>query len=573
MRSRKIVSLGAVLLVAGIVLGMQINAAVSEDNTYQYLKKLEKAFLLIREQYVEEVDSAVLSEHAIEGMLKGLDPHSVYINAENMRRVSEEFNASFEGIGIQYEFVDGPTGRDSDTLTVVSVIPGGPSEEAGLSSGDRIIAIDGRTAVGFTSEDVQRNLKGPRGTRVDLTVKRPGYPDVLEFTITRDEIPLFTLDSSYMIDEETGYIRLNRFARTTHSEFISAVTDLKAQGMQRLILDLRGNAGGYMDMAIRISDEFLGDRQMIVSARGRRPEFNQNVYARSGGAIENNAVIVLVDEMSASASEIVAGALQDHDRALILGQRTFGKGLVQKQYALSDSSVLRMTISRYYTPSGRLIQTPYSNGDREDYYREKTTRRTEDTLSAEQLSDLLPDSLKFRTTGGRLVFGGGGILPDVMVRPDSASLLLKTLVSRNIETNFVRAWLDRNAAELHRQWDGRRGAFLNDFTISDETFNEYLEYASAHGVHVVDDRPEPVDEGDGAPRYFTRDEVEADRYVLATRLKGRIAMRIFDRSAWYPITNPLDRVFVEAMSRWAPAEQLSEQYGAAMQPSRRDRRR
>ena len=386
MRSKKIITWGGVLLAVGLLLGMQIGTAISGDDNYESLRKLEKAFTVITDRYVEDVDSSELTESAIQGMLRDLDPHSVYIDAEQMRKVNEDFNASFDGIGIQYEFIEGPEGLD--TVTVLNPLPGGPSDEAGLLSGDRIVAVDDSSAVGFSQQDVARTLKGPRGTKVDVTVKRPGYAELLEFTITRDEIPLWTIDASYMIDARTGYIRLDRFARTTYGEFMEAMRELKGQGMERLVLDLRDNAGGFMDMAIRISDEFLDEDEVIVSARSRHTEYNQESRATDGGSFEGGGVIVLVNEHSASASEIVAGALQDHDRALVVGRRTFGKGLVQKQFALRDGSVLRMTISRFYTPSGRLIQTPYEDGSREGYYETKRERFKEDrTLSMDEIRE------------------------------------------------------------------------------------------------------------------------------------------------------------------------------------------
>ena len=345
MRQRKYITVGAVLLLAGVLLGLQLGSLTASDDTQEALKKLEKAFLLINERYVEEVDSAEMAESALRGMLEQLDPHSVYIDPARMRSVKEDFSGGFEGIGISFEFIEGED--DRDTLRVLSIIPGGPSEEVGLMSGDRIIAVDGQSAIGFASEDVRRTLKGPRGTIVEVIIIRPGYDDQLEFTITRDRIPLYSVDVAYMVDEQTGFIKVNRFARTTHKEFLEALTLLKAQGMQRLMLDLRGNAGGYMEMAVRMADEFLPDDQLIVSQRGRLRDTNREFRARPRGKFEDNPVIVLVDGSSASASEIVAGALQDHDRGLIVGRQTFGKGLVQQQYDLPDGSAMRVTISHF----------------------------------------------------------------------------------------------------------------------------------------------------------------------------------------------------------------------------------
>lgn len=563
MRRKKFVTLGLVILVTGVVLGMQLGSVVSSDSTVQQLKKLQEAFLIIEKFYVEDVNTTEVVEDAIEGMLDGLDPHSVYIDAETMRRVNEQFDASFEGIGIQFELVEGEDGQD--TIAVVSVIPGGPSEEAGLMSGDRIVAIDDSTAIGFTTEDVQRTLKGPRGTKVTLQIKRPGFNQLQEYVITRDKIPIHTLDAAYMIDDQTGYIRLNRFAATTYQEFTDAMTQLKEVGMKRVILDLRNNAGGFMNMAINISDEFLGEGQQIVSARGRRPEFNQSFDAKGGGLFEEGAVIVLVNEASASASEIVAGALQDHDRALIVGRRTFGKGLVQRQYPLPDESVLRMTISRYYTPSGRLIQTPYENGDRTEYIEDKIARRREDlSHSVEEILSDVPDSLKFSTDSGRIVFGGGGILPDQIVRADSVTDFMKATWIRNVETSFARSWLDNAGSEFQDQWGSRREEFINNFEVSDEMFEAYLTYAAQFDIHVVNedsvDREGEDAEDENGPLHFTRSEIEADRQLIETRLKGQIARRMYDLSAWYPIFNQIDPVVNEAMKLWSSAEALAINY-------------
>ena len=555
MRQKKLVTGGALLLVVGILLGVQIGSVVFHDDTARSLKKIEDAFILINQRYVEQVDSAELSERAIEGMIEALDPHTVYIDAERMQRVNEDFDASFEGIGIGYELIPGPEGQD--TLTVLNVIPGGPSEDVGLLSGDRIIAVDGESAIGYTHEDVRRNLKGPRGTKVTVTVKRPGYPDELEMTITRDKIPLYTVLSAYMLDAHTGFIKLDRFARTTYAEFMRAMRDLKAQGMDRLVFDLRGNSGGYMEMAIRISDEFLPEGKLIVSQKGRMAGTDESYYARAGGLFEEQPVIVLVDQHSASASEIVAGALQDHDRALIVGRRTFGKGLVQKQYLLNDGSALRLTIARYYTPSGRLIQTPYEGGDREDYYRTKVEQWEEDAShDAKELLESLPDSLKFTTDTGRVVYAGGGILPDYIVRDDKTSPLLQTILGLGIENDFVRYWLDRNTETVHPKWDGKRDAFLEDFEVTDAMLEAFFDFAEKKGVEIVPEKPAAEDE-DPDVKYFTPEEVAASDAMLRTILKGRIATRLYDRSAWYPVINGVDRTLGEAMRLWQTAEQLT----------------
>lgn len=554
MLNRKVYLTGGLLcLMAGVLLGMQLGSHAADD-TIASLKKLEEAFVIIKQAYVEDPEAAALAESAIAGMLEELDPHSHYFDPKAMRQVNEDFNAAYEGIGIAFEFVPGTEARD--TVTVQTVNPGGPSDEVGLMSGDRIIEIDGEDAVGFTDEDVRRTLRGPRGTTVDVTVKRPLYPDLLHFTIRRDKIPLYTSDAAYMIDGRTGYIRLNRFARTTYDEFMTDLSALKREGMERLILDLRGNGGGYMDMAVRIADEFLDGEETIVSQRGRTPNANASFQSRPGGSFTEGPVMVLVDGASASASEIVAGALQDHDRGLIVGQRTFGKGLVQQQFPLPDGSVLRMTVARYYTPSGRLIQTPYETADLHDYYASKQAQRLADAgHSLDEILTTIPDSLKYTTAGGRTVIGGGGILPDFFVYGDSLSPFLQHILRGSLETAFVRDWLDDHGAELRQAWGERRDAFIRDYRLDDATLDAFLAFIETRGVEIVEHQPgTPPEDG---PRQFTRAEVDADRTLLETVLKGRIATRLFDRKAWYPIFNQYDPVVQQAMTMWPTAEAMA----------------
>lgn len=544
------------LLGVGAMLGVTVGLHISDDNTYESLKKLEDAFLVVTQKYVDDVNSGELAESAIRGMLDQLDPHSVYIDAERMRQVNEDFNASFEGIGIAFELIPGPEGRD--TLAVLNPLPGGPSEEVGLLSGDRIVEVDGRSAIGFTTEDVQRNLKGPGGTTVDVTVKRPGYLKELHFTITRDKIPINTLDAAYMLDDRTGFVKLNRFARTTHQEFRSALRMLRDRGMGRLVLDLRGNAGGYRDMAVRVADELLPAGKLIVSTKGRFPDTNEEFRSRPGGLFETNPVIVLVDEHSASASEIVAGALQDHDRALIVGRRTFGKGLVQQQFALNDGSSLRVTVSRYYTPSGRLIQTPYENGDKQEYYRSKIRQLEEDAVhEPAAAAGGVPDSLKFHTAGGRLVVGGGGILPDFVVRPDTLSPFMQAVLGKGLERSFVREWLDTRGSEFKARWSDRRQEFVDSFEIGDADLAAFVQFAQGHGLEIREESTVTTEVDDEEAPSFTTADLSADSALLETLIKGRIAGRIFDRSAWYPVYSPFDKLLTEAMHLWQQAEAMA----------------
>lgn len=550
MTTRRLLTYGLVILTAGVLAGVQLGSVIFGDDISKSLRKVEDAFVLIAQRYVEDVDHAEMAEDAIQGMLGALDPHSMYFNADRMRRETEQFDAAFEGIGVSYELVGGP--EAPDTISVVSVIPGGPSERAGLFTSDRIIAVDGKSTAGFDDEQVRGHLKGPGGSEVTVTIRRPGVPEPFDVQIRRDRVPIVTLDAAYMMDEETGYIKLNRFAKTTHTEFRRALRTLKEEGMQRLVLDLRGNGGGYMSMAVRVSDEMLSEGQMIVSQRGRTRDTNESFTATDGGLWEEGAVIVLVDPNSASASEIVAGALQDHDRGLIVGRRTFGKGLVQNQFTLNDGSALRVTIARYYTPSGRLIQTPYDDGDRSAYLEEKREQQRHDgALALEDLIDEVPDSLKFRTRGGRIVIAGGGILPDYIVHVDTLDAFTRALLRGAHERDYVRRWLDLHGAEIRDRFGSDAWAFQQGFDFSGEELADLYAFAASRGIQVTDD---------GAGDTFIRGEI--DEEGLKAMLKGRIARRLYDQSAWYPAFHPVDETLNEARALWGQAAELADSYTA-----------
>lgn len=552
-------ALGAGLLAVGLVLGVQVREAVSSSDATEELRKIEEAYRTIQRSYVERVDSAQLAEDAIQGMLGGLDPHSVYVSAAEMNDVRESFNASFQGIGIYYEFVRGTAGRD--TLVVLMPIAGGPSDEAGLMAGDRIVQIDDSTSVGITTERVQRSLKGPKGTQVRLVVERPGFREPLRFTITRDEIPLNTVIAQYMIDEQTGYIRLQRFARTSAQEVRDAIANLRGQGMQRLVFDLRDNAGGLLDQAYEIADEFLSGGEMIVYTDSRHAANRRQYRATPGGSFERDPVIVLINENSASASEIVAGALQDHDRGFLVGRRTFGKGLVQQQFPLSDGSVLQMTVSRYFTPSGRLIQTPYAVGEGEEaYFAAKRALRAavEDRLAptgglvdSPALRADVPDSLVFRTDGGRTVYGGGGILPDFLVRLDSIAAPVRTVISKNLDNEFARVRLEQLGDRFRSEWSGREREFVRSYRIDDATFEAFLRFAESRDTPVVLVRPATGGEG-----VLVRSELQGSRREIETRIKAFMARRLFDADSFYPVIGQIDPVLTAALQQWGTASTL-----------------
>ncbi|HSP88026.1 MAG TPA: S41 family peptidase, partial [Ignavibacteriaceae bacterium] len=331
-----------VVLTIGIVLGFQIDNVFSDDNLRKNIIKFNDVLTFTEKYYVEEVDTQVLVEAAINGMLSKLDPHSVYIPASQMQSVEENFRGDFEGIGIEFQVVN-------DTLTVVSPITGGPSEALGIQSGDRIIKIDDEESIGLSNDDVRKKLRGKKGTKVKVTILRHGVSNPIEYEIIRDKIPLYSVDTHFMLDNTTGYVSVSRFAETTYDELVASLSDLNKLGMKQLVIDLRGNPGGYLNQAFEIADLFIDGEKKIVYTRGRRTEFNEDYHASKSSQYEKIPLIVLVNQGSASASEIVAGAVQDWDRGLVIGETTFGKGLVQRQFDLPDNSAIRLTISEYYT--------------------------------------------------------------------------------------------------------------------------------------------------------------------------------------------------------------------------------
>ena len=540
------------LLLLGTVLGVKLEAYISQPDTAKQLKKLQDAFLIVNRYYVDEVAAEDAAEDAIGAMLEGLDPHSSYISPEEIAEVKESFRGSFGGVGIWFD-------PSTDTVRVISTIPDGPSEAAGVMAGDRIVAIDDTSAIGFTDRQVQKYLKGPVGTKVEVTLRRLGAPDPIDVTITRAQIPISTIESAFMVDDETGYIRVSYFAVTTHDEFLEELQTLKEQGMKRLVLDLRDNPGGVMQSAVRMADEMLGEEEMIVYTKSRNTQYNGSDYATEGGVFEEEPVIVLVSEHSASASEIVAGALQDHDRALIVGRRTFGKGLVQQQFSLPDESVLQMTVSRYYTPSGRLIQTPYQDGKLEDYYEEKFASLNKSMFDPNDYIESIPDSLKFKTDAGRTVFGGGGILPDVVVPPDTSASLM-AINRQGLAFRFVQDWFNRNEATLRATWAERQETFVNSYDASETMWPEFLTWLETEGF--LDDEAAPdssaqADDDSTAAAALSVEGVEEYRDILQTRLKAYLARDLYGSRAQYPISLQTDPTFNEAMKLWERAATLA----------------
>lgn len=546
MRFRTIYILPAIIIVlVGTLFGMKLEASLSGENTFDQLRKLKDAYVIINQQYVDDVSSEEVVENAIQGMLEGLDPHSSYISREDLAELQESYQGSFGGVGIWFEML-------RDTARVISTVSDGPSESAGILAGDRIITINDSAAVGMTADQVRDRLKGRIGTDVRVTVRRALTGREHSLTITRDRIPLYTVDASYMVDDRTGYIRINRFAMTTYEEFLEALEDLKADGMQRLVLDLRSNPGGIMESAVRMVDEMLAGDEMIVYTRGRDAAAEASFRSRRGGRFADAPIIVLVNEYSASASEIVAGALQDHDRALVVGQRTFGKGLVQNQFPLPDGSMLQMTVAHFYTPSGRLIQTPYESGDQQDYIEQKFKDYNASTFDPSTYIESIPDSLRFRTANGRTVFGGGGILPDYVVARDSA-YVLRLVTGSGVDAVYGREWFADNEQSLRMQWTDRQDAFVSTFTVSQEMWNGFVEFMTDNGITLVDS----AEEASVPEARLARTELAEYRPQLETYLKGRIAQELYGSSAWFDVYKNVDPELTSALSLWDRAETLA----------------
>lgn len=480
MRKRFSLTTVLLLVVVSVVAGSMLNQLISGDTIYEQFNKYKDVLNLTEKYYVEDVDTQKLTEAAINGVLGQLDPHSVYIPASQLTRVTEEFQGSFEGIGIEYQVLD-------DTLLVVAPIAGGPSEALGIQSGDKIVRINDSSAVGITQEGVQKKLRGPKGSKVRVYVVRSGMKGILEFEITRDKIPIYTVDASFMVNDETGYVNVNRFAAKTHEEFLGALTKLSSQGMKRLVLDLRANPGGYLEQAYKMVDELMPRGRKIVYTKGRRPEFDDEYVSSGAGRFKDVTLIILVNSGSASASEIVAGAVQDWDRGMIIGETTFGKGLVQRQFDLRDGSAFRLTTARYYTPSGRLIQRPYDH-DKLKYARAAYEREESEVDNVSHEAEKDSTRPVFKTMGGRVVYGGGGITPDYIVKSDRLSEYTVQLRSKNIFLQFAEKYLDRNGAAVKAKYGKDPVKFSAEFEVTPAMLDELLAMAKAKNVEFKQDQ-------------------------------------------------------------------------------------
>lgn len=462
-------------VVSLFLLFFTVNGFAQNPSYQQNAGKMQQMLQAINGMYVDTVDFMPLVEKGIVEMLKELDPHSIYIPKKEVQQTNEPLEGKFDGIGVTFQLI-------KDTINVMEVIPDGPSDKVGLRAGDKILKVDTAIACGkhVNNKWVQNHLRGVKGTKVVVGIKRGRNPELLEFTITRDKIPMNSVNVSFMVNEHTGYIKLDRFAMTSPNEVHTALTKLNARGMKNLILDLRGNGGGYLDVAFKISDIFLGADQMIVYTDNFR-KTGQQFLSTGKGEFQKGKLIVLVDEGSASASEIVSGCIQDWDRGLVIGRRTFGKGLVQKPLYLNDQSMVRLTISHYYTPTGRCIQKPYNDG-LESYFNDLNNRSKHgEFLTADSIK--FPDSLKYTTPRGRTVYGGGGIMPDIFIPLDTSkySTFYNELARKGIFGSFTMDYMESHRDEMKAKYPDFE-AYKNNFEISDELYADFIKYAKKEGV-------------------------------------------------------------------------------------------
>ncbi|MEN8116896.1 MAG: S41 family peptidase [Bacteroidota bacterium] len=519
---QKIENFGLRLILA-LLLITPATVIQAQETVQQNQLKFARLLRLVDGYYVDSADVNKLTEKAIVNLLSELDPHSTYISKEEVDKMNEPLKGNFEGIGISFNIF-------KDTLLVTTTISGGPSEKVGLRAGDRIVEVDGKkiAGIGLKNSDVFDMLRGKKGTKVDLKIRRKSIAELLEFTIIRDKIPIFSLDASYMLDETTGYIRLNKFSATTNDEFVTAMKELKQQNIKNLVLDLRGNGGGYLKTAIEISDQFLNDDKLVVYTDGiNDPKRDYN--ATSKGSFEQGNLVVLVDEGSASASEIVSGAIQDWDRGIIIGRRSFGKGLVQKPFFLTDGSMVRLTTAHYYTPSGRCIQKPYENGVKE--YRQDYANRLSNGEMFNADSINFDDALKHKTlVNGRLVYGGGGVMPDIFVPLDTSRhyKYMNSLRRKQVTYNYVLDYVDQNRADIKSKYP-EFDEFNKNFDITEEDITEIVAKGEKAGIEKNEES-----------LAFTENNLKRE-------IKALIARDIYSRNDFYKVYYAEDEAIKKAL--------------------------
>ena len=526
----------ALTLCVGVFIGANMAGTSSTPATdfMQSLTKFRQVLSHIENDYVDEVDSDELVESAITNMLEELDPHTSYIPAKDLELIQSRLQGNYEGIGVEFNIF-------KDTIHVVSPLSGGPSEKLGIRAGDKIVKVDGESVagIGITNQKVVEMLRGPGGSEVTVGIKRDNEDELIEFTIVRDVIPQYSVDVSYMVDNEIGYIKIARFANSTYLEFKEALLTLQEQGMKKLVIDLTGNPGGYLNRAVEIADELLDGRQMIVYTDGKEKRYVEEHYSGEQGDFENGSLVIMVDEGSASASEIVAGAVQDHDRGLIVGRRSFGKGLVQLPIDLNDGSELRLTISRYYTPSGRSIQKRYTEGNLDDYYREAYERYENGELYSSD-SIKVNDSLAYKTDKGRVVYGGGGITPDFFVPLDTAqnTRYMNRLFNTNSMQEYTVKYAQENSEALMEMgYD----AYRSSFEVTDKMLEDLIAVGEANNLKLNE-------------REFLR-----SKSLIKLLTKAYIARGIWDNQGFYPIFNQQDEIFLRAIQLMDEADKIAQQ--------------
>ena len=522
------------VLVIGVWMGMnlQIRKQLSfRPKQTSSNNKIGAIMSLIESNYVDTVDSKKIVESAIPEVLKQLDPHTIYIPAKDMQGVTEEMTGNFSGIGVQFSI-------QNDTIMVIDVISGGPSQKLGIRAGDRIVTVNDSAMTGkkVTNDDVLKKLRGKKGSKVKVGIARKGFAELLPFEITRGEIPIYSVDVSYMVNNTTGYIKIGRFGEKTYEEFIDALAKLKKQGANQLVIDLRSNPGGYLGAVIKMVNEFLDKGELIVYTQGRTQP-KKSFYADVKGNYFGNKVVVLVDEYSASASEIFAGAIQDNDRGTIIGRRTFGKGLVQEQIPFYDGSAIRLTVARYYTPSGRSIQKSYKNG-LEDYYADISNRFDHGEFGQKD-SIHFSDTLKYYTRKKRVVYGGGGIMPDIFVAADTSGIsdYYKKLTQKGLVYQFAFDYADKNREELGKL---KKGKDFVDFLKQRGIFSEFVNYASNKGV--------PAD----------KNGLAVSGEIIETQLMAYITRNIIGEEGFYYIISKIDDTFQEAINALGSKDLLVE---------------
>ncbi len=512
----------ALMLVTGMFIGKRLN--VNQDNDqffiYPQTNKLNALLNYIEEEYVDSISKDDLIEDAIPLILEDLDPHSVYIPAKDLQATNEGLHGEFDGIGVQFNIQE-------DTVVVIHTIAGGPSEKVGLYAGDRIVRVNDSliAGIGIANNDVIKLLKGKRGSKVVVGILRNGENEIIDFEIIRDKIPLYSVDVSYMINENTGYIKMSRFSATTYKEFYEAASKLLRQGMKKLVIDVRGNSGGYLEVCINIIDEFLKADQLIVYTEGKsRPKTES--FSGSNDLCIDTEVAVLIDAFSASASEILAGAFQDNDRGVIIGRRSFGKGLVQEQQQFPDNSAIRLTIARYYTPTGRCIQKPYANGNAE-YFEDLHTRFAHGEFS-EADSINFPDSLKYVTPAGKIVYGGGGIMPDIFVPVDTSGVsnYYTKIRNRGLIYQFAFQYTDSNRESLSAFPSYKE---LLEHLDSEQLLPKLISFATDKGV--------------------ARDnsDIAYSSNLMNIMIKAQIARNIFNDDGFYPVIQEIDATLLKAI--------------------------